>query len=70
MYGPTETTIWSLVGRVESGAGQVPIGSPIANTQIYLLDKHRHQPVPIRRGTVSSTLAAMAWRAATGTGPS
>jgi amino acid adenylation domain-containing protein/non-ribosomal peptide synthase protein (TIGR01720 family) len=46
MYGPTETTIWSTVYEVESGKGAVPIGRPIANTQIYLLDQHL-QPVPI-----------------------
>ena len=40
MYGPTETTIWSLVSKIESGEGQVPIGAPIANTEIYLLDAH------------------------------
>ncbi|TWT93637.1 non-ribosomal peptide synthetase [Neorhodopirellula pilleata] len=45
MYGPTETTIWSLVQRVQPGSGYVPIGSAIANTQVYLLDD-RLQPVP------------------------
>jgi amino acid adenylation domain-containing protein len=38
MYGPTETTIWSVVGRVESGSGAVPLGTPVANTQVYVLD--------------------------------
>jgi amino acid adenylation domain-containing protein len=38
MYGPTETTIWSVVGRVESGSTAVPLGTPIANTQVYVLD--------------------------------
>ncbi|MDF5723140.1 MAG: amino acid adenylation domain-containing protein [Rhizonema sp. PD37] len=38
MYGPTETTIWSAVHRVEPGETSVPIGKPIANTQIYLVD--------------------------------
>ncbi len=38
MYGPTETTIWSVVGRVESGSGPVPLGTPIANSQVYVLD--------------------------------
>ncbi len=39
MYGPTETTIWSAVYRVKSeGSGSVPIGGPIANTQLYILD--------------------------------
>ena len=47
MYGPTETTIWSLVHEITSPTdGVVPIGMPIANTQTYVLDK-RLQPVPI-----------------------
>ena len=46
MYGPTETTIWSAVHRVEKGEGVVPIGHPIANTQLYVLDPQQ-QPVPI-----------------------
>ena len=53
LYGPTETTIWSTVYRVraqaEDGAeqnlGRVPIGRPIANTQVYVLDD-KLQPVP------------------------
>jgi thioesterase domain-containing protein len=46
MYGPTETTIWSSVYRVE-GRDQklVPIGKPIANTTFHILDATR-QPVP------------------------
>jgi amino acid adenylation domain-containing protein/thioester reductase-like protein len=39
MYGPTETTIWSAVHKVEAGDQPVPIGHPIAHTQIYLLDQ-------------------------------
>ncbi|HSH12993.1 MAG TPA: amino acid adenylation domain-containing protein, partial [Desulfurivibrionaceae bacterium] len=46
LYGPTETTIWSAVHQVGAGAGLVPIGHPIANTQIYVLDR-RGQPVSI-----------------------
>jgi surfactin family lipopeptide synthetase A len=45
MYGPTETTIWSTIHRVTSAGGPVPIGRPIANTQVFVLDKHR-QLVP------------------------
>ena len=47
MYGPTETTIWSTVNRVERGGGTtISIGRPIANTDVYLLDTHL-QPVPV-----------------------
>jgi amino acid adenylation domain-containing protein len=46
MYGPTETTIWSSLARVESGDEPICIGRPIANTDIYILDRHG-EPVPI-----------------------
>ena len=46
LYGPTETTIWSTIAKVEPGESPVPIGRPIANTQIYILDSHL-QPVPV-----------------------
>ncbi|MGC2332315.1 MAG: amino acid adenylation domain-containing protein [Candidatus Acidiferrales bacterium] len=42
LYGPTETTIWSTIYRVEAQQGSVPIGKPIRNTQIYILDEHRN----------------------------
>jgi natural product biosynthesis luciferase-like monooxygenase protein len=38
MYGPTETTVWSTTAQVRRGM-PVSIGSPIANTQVYLLDR-------------------------------
>jgi amino acid adenylation domain-containing protein len=44
MYGPTETTIWSAVHRVEQGK-PIVIGHPIANTQFYVVDA-RLQLVP------------------------
>jgi amino acid adenylation domain-containing protein len=42
VYGPTETTIWSTVARVTPGDGPVPIGRPIANTTIHILDHYRN----------------------------
>lgn len=38
MYGPTETTIWSTIKTVES-EHDITIGSPIVNTQVYVLDQ-------------------------------
>lgn len=39
MYGPTETTIWSAVKDLTGVTpGQVTIGKPIANTQIYIVN--------------------------------
>jgi amino acid adenylation domain-containing protein len=48
LYGPTEAAVDVTFWACQRGAGQrtVPIGRPIANTQIYLLDQHL-QPVPI-----------------------
>jgi acyl-coenzyme A synthetase/AMP-(fatty) acid ligase/acyl carrier protein len=46
MYGPTETTVWSSVYRVTTVANQIPVGRPIANTTMYILDENM-QPVPV-----------------------
>jgi len=46
MYGPTETTVWSSAYRVDQVGEPVPIGKPIANTQIYILDQQL-QPLPM-----------------------
>ncbi len=54
-YGPTETTVGSLTLRVKefdwasSSAQTIPIGRPIANTRIYVLDSDG-DPVPIGVG--------------------
>lgn len=49
VYGPTENTTftsWYLVQGVPEGATTIPIGRPISNTQIYLLDSQL-QPVGV-----------------------
>jgi len=46
VYGPTETTIWSTLSKMEAGQSAVTIGRPIGNTEIFILDKVL-QPVPI-----------------------
>ncbi|MEO0768566.1 MAG: amino acid adenylation domain-containing protein [Cyanobacteria bacterium J06649_4] len=43
LYGPTETTIWSAAIQIDKeilAQGFVPIGSPIDNTQFYIIDNH------------------------------
>ncbi|WP_146742396.1 amino acid adenylation domain-containing protein, partial [Oleiagrimonas sp. MCCC 1A03011] len=48
-YGPTETTTFAttfVVHTLTEGTTRIPIGRPIANTRIYLLDAYG-QPVPL-----------------------
>ncbi|MEI5097736.1 amino acid adenylation domain-containing protein [Streptomyces sp. PmtG] len=45
VYGPTETTIWSTMAAVTPGGGTPAIGTPIGNTQVYVLDA-RLRPAP------------------------
>ena len=50
-YGPTEATVGVLTYRVEASAvftelKNLPLGRPVFNTKIYLLDKHL-KPVPV-----------------------
>jgi hypothetical protein len=48
LYGPTEGTISSAFFQCkpENPRAAVPIGRPIANTQLYILDRHL-QPLPV-----------------------
>ena len=49
VYGPTESTTFAsfhLVEQVPQGATTIPIGRPLSNTEIYLLDRNL-QLVPI-----------------------
>jgi len=49
LYGPTETTIWSTIKRVEKGDiknsrnGGISIGKPLANTLVYVVDEFGQQ---------------------------
>ncbi|WP_141554463.1 AMP-binding enzyme, partial [Xenorhabdus kozodoii] len=46
-YGPTETTTFATVYEIDECVGRkIPIGQPIGNTQIYILDT-QGQPVPL-----------------------
>ena len=49
-YGPTETTIWSVVKKLNpedcAGEGYVPIGRPVDNTKLFVLNK-KLVPVPV-----------------------
>ncbi|MCK6550476.1 amino acid adenylation domain-containing protein, partial [Myxococcota bacterium] len=50
LYGPTETTIWSSIERLDAsllrGRETAPIGRPIANTELHVLDASL-EPVPV-----------------------
>jgi amino acid adenylation domain-containing protein len=53
VYGPTETTVTNTVYEVNGAAHEeavsVPIGRPIANTQLYILDEQQ-RPLPVGVG--------------------
>jgi amino acid adenylation domain-containing protein len=49
VYGPTESTTfatWQEVWEVAADARTIPIGRPLSNTQVYLLDR-KLEPVPV-----------------------
>jgi amino acid adenylation domain-containing protein len=45
-YGPTEVTVCAMIGIWSAGCRTPPIGRPISNTQVYLLDAGL-EPTPI-----------------------
>jgi amino acid adenylation domain-containing protein len=47
MYGPTETTVWSTCQEIEDANGPISVGTPIADTTLYVLDE---QLRPVERG--------------------
>lgn len=57
-YGPTETTTFALtheITQVTDVNRSIPLGKPIGNTQVYLLDEHQN-PVPM--GSVGEIVIA------------
>jgi amino acid adenylation domain-containing protein len=52
LYGPTETTVWSTVARVDAVEDAVPVGAPIAETRIYLLDARGRPTLPGALGEI------------------
>jgi acyl carrier protein len=45
-YGPTETTVCATLGECADATQKPPIGRPVDNVQVYLLDE-RMRPVPV-----------------------
>ncbi|MCK4260422.1 MAG: amino acid adenylation domain-containing protein [Halanaerobiales bacterium] len=47
-YGPTENTVVTTAFTVDKKYKNIPIGKPVFNNQIYIVDKHGHlQPIGI-----------------------
>ncbi|MFI8233882.1 amino acid adenylation domain-containing protein [Streptomyces sp. NPDC085900] len=46
VYGLTETSVWSVAADLAPGQGRPPVGTPIRNTRIHVLDDDL-QPVPV-----------------------
>ncbi|MFE7812766.1 amino acid adenylation domain-containing protein [Streptomyces sp. NPDC057433] len=46
VYGLTETTVWSLAADIGPGQGRPPVGTPMRNTRVHVLDDDL-QPVPV-----------------------
>ena len=51
MYGPTETAVWSTIKDV-THEKQITIGTPIANTQVYVLDSKQNLLPPYVPGNL------------------
>ena len=61
IYGPTEATIWvsswHCNGGDFEGVATSPIGPPMANTQLYVLDD-KLQPVPVGKANTRALIGS------------
>jgi amino acid adenylation domain-containing protein len=55
IYGPTETTVCSFLTQITINDNPITIGTPIANTNVYLLDANRK---PVNEGQVGEIVIA------------
>ncbi len=65
LYGPTETTVWSTAARVTSADTSIPLGVPLANTSLYVLNEERDEVAPGMVGELyigGAGLAKSYWR--------
>ncbi|MBW7477902.1 AMP-binding protein, partial [Paenibacillus oenotherae] len=47
-YGPTESTVICTAYRIEGESGNIPIGKPLSNTRLYVMDDRlREQPIGV-----------------------
>ncbi|WP_040281915.1 amino acid adenylation domain-containing protein [Psychroserpens damuponensis] len=46
LYGPTETTIWSAMTQITETCNSIPIGRPLANTQLYIVNEENNLVAP------------------------
>lgn len=44
VYGPTEATVWSTVQRIDAGNEHIGLGTPVDNTEIFVLEPGNLQP--------------------------
>ncbi|MES2062020.1 MAG: amino acid adenylation domain-containing protein [Bacteroidota bacterium] len=60
MYGPTETTIYSIIKHV-TDANDITIGWPVDNTQVYILDEEKNNLTNGEIGEIFIGGAGIAW---------